>query len=96
MAAAWLGAAAAAAHQSASRAARSQPRTSYLTAPQQPEATAGSCLDLLRTDHPVERQQKRMVRALAEALAATHDARQADAALIAAKAAARRNGPVQP
>ena len=94
MAAAWLGAAAAAAHQSASRAARS--RTSYLTAPQQPEATAGSGLDLLRTDHPVERQQKRMVRALAKALAATHEARKADAALIAAKAAAWRNGSVQP
>jgi hypothetical protein len=96
VAAAWMEAAATAAQQSASRAARSQPRTSYLTAPQRPEATAGSGLDLLRTDHPVERQQKRMVRALAEALAATHEARKADAALIAAKAAAWRNGSVQP
>ena len=90
VAAAWLeAAAAAAAPNSAARATRIR---SHLTTSHR-DAPPGSGLDLLRADGPAERQQKRVVRALMEALAATREARHADAALIAAKAAARRNGP---
>jgi hypothetical protein len=95
VAAAWVeAAAAAAARHSSGHTTRSHPPTvSYLSGPQLSAAHSGSGLDLLRTDDPAERQQKRVVRAVVEALAATRDVRHAAAARIAAEAAGRQNGP---
>jgi hypothetical protein len=95
VAAAWVeAAAAAAARHSSGHTTRSHPPTiSYLSGPQLSAAHSGSGLDLLRTDDPAERQQKRAVRAVVEALAATRDVRHAAAARIAAEAAGRSNGP---
>ena len=91
VAAAWMALDAAA--DAETQRSSSQATLSYLTAPQLFAAAPGSNLGLLRTDGPAERQQKRTARAMVEALAATRDARRADAARIAAEAAARCNGP---
>jgi hypothetical protein len=77
---AWLEAAAAVAQDAATPTA-----SSHLTIAHPTAAPSGSALDLLRTDDAAERQQKRVVRELVEALAATCDSRHAHATFIRGK-----------